>query len=141
MKATIERFEEKYQILGNGCWEWIACKQRNGYALFRLGQRTVLAHRFSREYFVGPIPQGLQIDHLCRNRACVNPDHLDVVTCRTNLLRGNTVMARNARKTHCPKGHPYSGVNTYVDPKGIRHCRKCGRAVMRRRYHVKKRAA
>lgn len=83
----------------------------------------------SHELHKGPIPEGLVIDHLCRNRGCVNPDHLEAVTQRENILRGEGLAAANARKTHCPKGHPYSGENLYVVPSsGRRQCRICADA-------------
>lgn len=116
-----------------GCWNWTAYVQPNGYGVFGVGSRTdnsrrrVLTHRWSYEHFVGPIPAGLTIDHLCRNRRCVNPEHLQVVTYRTNLLRGDTITARHAAATTCPQGHPYSEINTYVHPEGERVCRTCHR--------------
>lgn len=116
-----------------GCWEWTGNKARGGYARFRsTGGPNVMAHRWSYEHYVGPIPEGLQIDHLCRVRNCVNPEHLEPVTCRENLLRGDTFQARNARKTHCKRGHPFDEANTYVMPTG-RECRAC-RGVRKREH-------
>jgi hypothetical protein len=85
------------------------------------------AHREAWEEVHGPIPPGLQIDHLCRNRACVNVEHLELVTQRENLLRGQGASAKNARKTHCPQGHPYDEENTFVTTRGTRKCRTCRR--------------
>lgn len=85
------------------------------------------AHRYAYEHFIGPIPEGLQVDHLCRVRNCVNPDHLEAVTCRENVLRGDGVAAANARATHCPQGHAYDEANTYTWTNGGRHCRACAR--------------
>lgn len=102
--ALTERFERLYEPEPNsGCWLWkgaTAC----GYGYFR--HRP--AHRFAYELYRGPIPEGLQLDHLCRVRSCVNPSHLEAVTQGVNLHRGETIAARNAAKTHCPKGHEYT---------------------------------
>ena len=131
---TGERFWSKVDLSApNGCWLWTAGKFINGYGAFRLGNRTVYAHRFSYEALVGPIPPELQIDHLCRVRRCVNPAHLEPVTCRENTLRGDTSAAHNAAKTECPQGHPYDEENTYLDPKGGRRCRECARQLDERR--------
>ena len=117
-------------VRGAGCWEWGGARSKAGYGQIRSGGRGVLlyAHRVAYELARGPIPPGLVIDHLCRNRGCVNPDHLEVVTNGENLLRGDTFAAENARKTHCPYGHPYQGDNLYLTPKhGHRQCRICTR--------------
>lgn len=81
---------------------------------------------------VAPIPDDLTLDHLCRVRACVNPDHMEPVTIRENALRGETAAARNAAQTHCPQGHEYTGENTYVTTAGSRRCRTCTREYVRR---------
>ena len=117
------------------CWIWTgagANSQRGGqwgYGRFQpeLGSpKKVQAHRFAYEALVGPIPEGLHLDHLCRNRKCVNPEHLEPVTCQENRLRGEGFNAENAAKTHCPEGHPYSGENVAIRG-GRRHCRECQR--------------
>lgn len=96
--------------------------------------RSHSVHRTSYEVFRGPIPVGLVIDHLCRNRLCCNPDHLEAVTFRENIRRGESVMAQKARATHCLKGHPLSGDNVYILPKNnTRRCRKCNREFNRKR--------
>jgi hypothetical protein len=109
----------------NGCWPWLASRKW-GYGCFSLdgGKVQVRAHRYAYEVLVGPIPSGLQIDHLCRNRACCNPDHLEPVTGAVNNLRGEGIAARNARKTHCLNGHEFTSENTYR-VKGGRACKPC----------------
>lgn len=115
----------------DGCWIWTAANVR-GYGHFSYGGRRRLTHRLVYEEMRGAIPSGLQIDHLCRNPSCVNPDHLEPVTGRVNTLRSPTNMATiNAAKTHCPRGHEYTSDNTYLAPNhGGRHCRTCARAWM-----------
>lgn len=110
------------------CWLWQRSKLTAGYG--QVG-RGIPAHRVVYEELVGPIPEGLQLDHLCRVRACVNPGHLEPVTRRENLLRGESPAAKHARKTHCPKGHPFEGENLYVDPRGQRGCKTCRREQLR----------
>lgn len=100
-----------------------------------------LAHRVAYEIHVGPIPDGLEIDHLCRVRCCVNPDHLEPVTHRENMRRSpswNSVGRRQKAKTHCPKGHPYSGYNLIVTKSGCRFCRKCQNSHKRKAYRRRK---
>ena len=116
-----------------GCWVWTAYRDRDGYGVVSdTSNRGRRAHRAVYELHVGPIPEGLQLDHLCRNTGCVNPAHLEPVTCRVNLLRGDTVNARNAQKTHCKRGHEFTPENTGRQPRG-RYCRTCSRLCARRR--------
>lgn len=113
-----------------GCWVWQRQKDTNGYGRLRLNGRAggmTAAHRHYFESNVGPIPDGLEIDHLCRNRACVNPSHLEPVTKRENILRGGGTGAMNARKTHCVHGHEFTPENTDITIRGHRRCRICRR--------------
>lgn len=111
----------------NGCWEWNACLIR-GYGQVNVGKKKrARAHRVSYLMAIGPIPDGFEIDHLCRNTKCVNPDHLEAVTPRVNTLRSEGITAKNARKTHCPQGHPYDLANTRIRADGYRECRECKR--------------
>ncbi len=134
---TVDRFWMKVNKNGpNGCWLWIAHKNKAGYG--RLHARNTyidLAHRFAYEQIKGPIPEGFTLDHLCRNRACVNPAHLEPVTRKDNVLRGIGHAAQNAKKTHCLRGHPFDLFNTSYGPDGDRTCRKCG-ALRKRTYRA-----
>jgi hypothetical protein len=112
----------------SGCWLWMSHVDRQGYGRFGHKRGWRSAYRASYEAFKGEIPAGLIIDHLCRVPSCVNPDHLEVVTPRTNALRGISFSAINAAKTHCAKGHPFTGDNLHVGPTGRRFCRACWRA-------------
>lgn len=120
------------------CWLWTAAQTGGGYGYFRVNGRSVRAHRFAYELLVGPVPVGLELDHLCRVLACINPDHMEPVTHQVNILRGIGEVARNARKTCCPQGHPYDAENTYWSRRGGRHCRACGRVRSREVRAIKK---
>lgn len=124
-RADVDRFADKVALQGDGCFVWMGGKTLGGYGVFadltaRSAESKTMAHRWSYEHHVGPIPDGLDIDHLCRNRACVNPEHLEPVTRQENIRRAA------ALKTHCPAGHPYDETNTYVRPNTAqRKCRTC----------------
>ena len=139
-QSTIERFVEKIEVNPeNGCWEWQG-KLLNGYGNFYIGNgKAVPAHRIAYNYFKGIIPDGLEPDHLCRNRKCVNPDHLEAVTHKINCQRGDgglrTGVLQRA-KTHCPSGHPYNKENTTWDKQGERTCKIC-RKVSKLKYRQK----
>lgn len=113
-----------------GCWNWLGFKDYAGYGIFRIaGRKNQKAHRFAYELAKGRIPDGLQIDHLCRNTSCVNPDHMDVVSNRVNSLRGTSPWAQNARKTVCKRGHPLveGNLDRYRMKHGERICLACSR--------------
>jgi hypothetical protein len=122
-------FYEKLEVSLNGCWLWKGGLNKGGYGRFRAGTRTIPAHRYSYTLFKGEIPEGLHLDHLCRVHNCVNPDHLEPVTPKENVFRGNSFAAINATKEHCPKGHPYDESNTLLcqrPNKDIkRRCKAC----------------
>lgn len=122
---------DAYVEITDACWLWRGALTHDGYGRFRPGgpgRRAAMAHRWLYELCVSPVPEGLQLDHLCRVRHCVNPDHLEPVTSRENKLRGIIVFSKRALKTHCPKGHPYSGTNVRYTPDGkSRYCLQCKR--------------
>ena len=113
------------------CWTWIGKIRDDGYAHFCWQGRKVLAHRFMYEQTRGPIPATLMVDHLCRNRSCVSPAHLETVSNRTNVLRGISFAAENAKKDRCPRGHPYD----LRTSSGGRWCRICRRVQGLRWYY------
>ena len=113
----------RYVDVTEECWNWQGGKRGNGYGSFYDG-RTVPAHRYCYEALVGDIPAHLEPDHLCRNRACVRPDHLELVTHQENTRRG-TGWARNGNNTHCIHGHAFDAKNTYIRKNGTRRCRRC----------------
>lgn len=104
-----------------------------GYVSRKFGGRMEGVHRIAWIEAHGPIPPGMEVDHVCKQRACVEVSHLRLLTHRENLLAGDTIVARNARKTHCSNGHPFDAVNTYVDRQGKRKCRTCNRNARRKR--------
>lgn len=112
------------------CIVWLGHTTNNYGSIVWNGKQSRV-HRVAYEIAKGPIPEGLVIDHLCRNRLCVNPDHLEAVTSRTNILRGVGRAAKNAAKTHCKHGHPFDEANTMKVPRG-RACRACRRATSAR---------
>lgn len=114
-----------------GCWEWTGYRFQDGYGGIKNGRSWRVAHRVLYELLVGRVPLGLQLDHLCRVRHCVNPQHLEPVTASENVRRGmgpTRSAERMLARTHCPAGHPYAGENLYLDPRGRRYCRTCNRA-------------
>ena len=125
-----DRIEEKIERDGSGCWIWTGTLDLAGYGRIWTGSRVTgdrtatLAHRAAWEVYVGPIPDGLVLDHLCRMPPCVNPAHLEPVTQRENVLRGDAPSAACAKRTHCPKGHPYDEENT-LHYRNKRYCIAC----------------
>src|ERR1700745_3983687 len=132
-KSLETRFWSKVQKT-DSCWNWTGSITPKGYAqISKTTGHPVLAHRIAYEIARGPIPEGLEIDHLCRNRACVNPYHLEAVTSRTNSLRGIGPSATNYRKTICKRDHPLTGNNIKIY-RGMRFCKECIRVRSRKSY-------
>ena len=129
-KPLHERFHEKVERLESGCWRWTGSIPPHGYGMIYIGRvngrsTITVAHRVAYELYRGEIPDGLVLDHLCRNRWCVNPDHLEPVTFRENVLRGEAPMVAIHRSGRCKNGHEMTDDNLYVDRNGNRYCRTC----------------
>jgi hypothetical protein len=123
----ISNFWSKVTESGD-CLEWNGVIDRHGYGRYN----KQLAHRFAYQYITEDLDNNLQIDHLCRNRRCVNPEHMEQVTSKENTLRGTGITANFAKTTHCPQGHIYDEANTYYTPSGSRTCRACNRYSVKR---------
>lgn len=139
-ERLLDRIFNKIDASGD-CWEWTGWRGQDGYGRDHINRRSTLMHRWLYEQLAGPILDGLVMDHLCRNRGCVNPAHLEVVTRRENNLRGISPPALNAVKTHCTNGHPLAGPNLIVDQDGHRRCRTCRLARRRERERSLRQAA
>lgn len=118
----------------SGCWLWLGSWDKQSYGQMQFGGRVQKAHRVSYEMHKGPIPQGLHIDHLCRNPYCVNPDHLEAVTQRVNTMRGISPIAVRFVAALCPNGHEYTAENTTHYKTGVRRCIQCTKGVNRRQW-------
>lgn len=124
-RSPSERFWAKVEKT-QGCWLWTGYRAHAGHGRFSLGHRVpVPAHRFAYEELVGPIPAGMELDHLCRNPPCVRPSHLEPVSRAVNNERSFSATAQNKRKTFCKSGHPFDEINTYLRPTGGRGCKVC----------------
>ena len=134
-----ERFWAKVEVTGF-CWLWTAATtQDGGYPRFKMEGKTQYAHRIAYQWLVGKVGDGLELDHLCRVRRCVNPDHLEPVEPRTNVLRSFGVARVNAEKTHCIRGHRLEGENLKYDTKGKRYCWPCMR-MHQRNFEIRRRS-
>ena len=136
-RTVKERFWAKVKKTDT-CWLWTGAPSANGYGRIKTGGVMEYAHRLSLDIAGQELVKGMEVDHLCRNRMCVNPDHLEQVTHQENVLRGEAPSAHLARRTHCSKGHPYDGDNLYNRPDGARICRDCARAASLAWYHRRK---
>lgn len=133
------RFEMNVVRDDGGCWSWTASTS-GGYGDFMVGGKRTKAHIAAYEHCIGPVPDGMELDHLCRNRACCNPEHLEPVTHQVNVLRGEGIAAVNARKTECKRGHSLAGDNLGINPtSGTRFCRICAQET-KRAYQARRRA-
>ena len=126
-KTLSDRIFPRIRLTSHGCWEWTGNKNVKGYGRFWMRGKDYMSHRVIYEHFKGRVSSNLCLDHLCRNRACQNPDHLEPVTNAINLKRGESFSTLNGNKTHCHRGHEFSKTNTYLTPQGRRKCRACAR--------------
>lgn len=124
MKSVLERIAENLVEDGD-CLRWTGYHTPKGYGKINVRGQACRVHRVVWEETVGPISDGLTLDHLCGVKDCCHPDHLEAVTAGINTLRGDTASGRNSRKTHCLNGHPFDDANTYIRSGGGRYCRAC----------------
>lgn len=134
----LDRFIRRTEVdKESGCWLWTGPTLPGDYPRTKLSDNgvscSVMVHRWMYEAQIGPIPEGLVVHHKCEKRLCINPAHLEAITTQENILRGNSLAARNARKTHCVRGHAYDEKNTHINRKGSRMCRRCAAEKMAER--------
>lgn len=132
---TIEEIEfitKRFKISENGCWDWTGNKNRQGYGRVPFRGRVVVPHRLLHQTIFGEITPGLVSDHICENKSCVNPKHIEPVTSKENIYRGCAPPSINIRKTHCASGHKFTTENTYIS-RGMRACRTCNMLKERRK--------
>lgn len=130
---VLERVLNRIVISEHGCWIFQGCRLKSGYGRTSWNGRLWLTHRVTYSILVGEIPDHLEIDHICKNKPCCNPEHLEPVTRSENLRRGTQwyhVLERECSKTFCPRGHPYNATNTYFTTEGHRQCRACKRIAL-----------
>ncbi len=127
LDSFLRRAFARIQIT-DSCWLFTGCKDQRGYGMIYFGDRQMRAHRAVWQAINGPVRPGLCLDHLCRVRNCINPAHLEPVTNRENILRGEGLAAKQARQTHCKRGHELSGANLYLWRGKFRQCRTCNQA-------------
>lgn len=140
-KHTLEEIAARVQekscpVTESGCRIWLEHVNNNGYGRVHWDGKMVYAHRVAYEYRNGPIPDAMTLDHLCRVRCCVEPNHLEVVSQKVNTLRGLSPSAFNAKKTHCHKGHQFLPENTRTNKAGFRYCLACERAREKKRWAI-----
>ena len=142
MLSEVKRFIRYEALIDrvpfSGCWIWLGPLTHDGYARVSVNGRKVGLHRFMFQKYVGHIPMGMQLDHVCNISCCVNPSHLRICTCKENVLRGNTISGNNFRKDVCKRGHPFDENNTYRMKGGGRACKACGRIKSLTWYHRNK---
>lgn len=139
-RTTHERLDEQtYYDPNTGCWLWLG-GGTHGYGSIKVAGRARYTHILTYELEIGPVPDGFELDHICRTTRCRSPYHLEPVTHRVNILRGDRrgMGAAERRRTHCPRGHPYSGDNLVNRKNGARGCRACDRARSLRNYYQRK---